>query len=88
MDFAVYWEIFIKLLWPALLAYGAYLHRQLAVTMQKFDDLQEAHFEFKAQVNRDYATHATVRDLENRLTAVLNRIDDKVTRILERDRNG
>lgn len=88
MDFVAFWEIFLKILLPALLAYAAYLHRQIAQAIKKFDDLQEAHYEFKALVSREYATHAAVRELENRLTAVLNRIDDKVTRILERDRNG
>lgn len=88
LDFNLLWDIFIKLVWPLILLYGAYLHRQLALMMAKFDELQESHYEFKAQVNRDYATQANVRELENRLTAVLNRIDDKVTRILERDRNG
>ena len=88
MDFTAFWEIFLKVMLPTILAYGAYLHRQIAATDKKFEGLQEAHYEFKSQVNRDYATHANVRDLENRLTAVLNRIDDKVTRILERERNG
>jgi len=88
VDFIAFWEIFLKILLPALLAYGAYLHRQLAALSQKFEELQEAYYDFRAQSSRDYATHATVRDLENRLTAVLNRIDDKVTRILERERNG
>jgi hypothetical protein len=82
------WEVFIKFVWPLVLAYGAYLHRQLANLMAKFEELKESHYEFKANVSRDYATHKNVAELENRLTAVLNRIDDKVTRILEHKRNG
>jgi len=87
-DLTAFWEIFIKLIWPLILIYAAYLHKQLAHIMQKFEELKESHYEFKASVNRDYATHKNVAELENRLTAVLNRIDDKVTRILEHKRNG
>lgn len=82
-DFMAIWEVFIKFVWPLVLAYGAYLHRQLTHLMTKFEELKETHYEFKASVSRDYATHKNVSELENRLTAVLNRIDDKVTRILE-----
>jgi hypothetical protein len=49
----------------------------------KFENLQEAHHKHVAQVNKDFATREVVSDLENKLTTVLNRIDDKVTRILE-----
>lgn len=82
-DLMALWEIFVKLVWPLIIAYGVYLHRQLANIMTKFEELKETHYEFKASVSRDYATHKNVSELENRLTAVLNRIDDKVTRILE-----
>ena len=88
VDFAALWDIFVKFVWPLVLAYGAYLHRQMATMMEKFDEIKESHYEFKASVSRDYATHKNVAELENRLTAVLNRIDDKVTRILEHKRNG
>lgn len=88
MSIEAYWEFFTKFLWPVAVLYAGYLHRELTVMLKKLDDLNAKHYEFKAQISKDYATHATVRDLENRLTDVLNRIDDKVTRILERDRNG
>lgn len=88
MEFGPYWEFFSRFLWPLAILYAGYLHREVSLTLRKFDDLLAKHYEFRAQVNKDYATHATVRDLENRLTDVLNRIDDKVTRILERDRNA
>lgn len=88
MNIEAVWELIIKFVWPLAILYAGYLHRELTLAFQKIDDLIKRHFEFQAQVNKDYATHATVRDLENRLTDVLNRIDDKVTRILERDRNG
>jgi hypothetical protein len=49
---------------------------------KKCDHLQELHHQHVAQVNKDFATREVVSDLENKLTTVLNRIDDKVTRIL------
>lgn len=88
MNIEAYWEFFTRFLWPVAILYAGYLHREISATLRKVDDLTAKHYDFRAQVNKDYATHATVRDLENRLTDVLNRIDDKVTRILERDRNG
>jgi len=88
MNFEAAWELIIKFVWPLAILYAGYLHRELSLAFRKIDELVERHFEFQAQVNKDYVTHATVRDLENRLTDVLHRIDDKVTRILERDRNG
>lgn len=88
MNIEAYWEFFTKFLWPIAVLYAGYLHRELMVMLKKLDELNTKHYDFKAQVSKDYATHTTVRDLENRLTDVLNRIDDKVTRILERDRHG
>lgn len=88
MNIEAIWEILIKFIWPLAILYAGYLHRELSLAFRKIEDLTSRHFEFKAQISKDYATHATVRDLENRLTDVLNRIDDKVTRILERERNG
>jgi hypothetical protein len=49
----------------------------------KIEGVQIAHHQHVAQVNKDFATREFVFDLENKLTTVLNRIDDKVTRILE-----
>jgi len=78
-------DILLKVLWPLALAYTGYIHRQYLVLHEKFDNLFRVHHEHVATVNKDFASRATVTELENRLTAVLNRIDDKVTRILERD---
>jgi len=83
MDFAVAWEIFSKFLWPLALTYGAYLHTQLGRLMLKFDILQEEHYKFKTEAARDFVTHTTVASLEDKITRKLDRIDDKITKILE-----
>lgn len=81
------WEIFSKIIWPIIMIYIAYLHRELTVIMAKLDTLQTRHFDHRAEVNKNFVTHETMVGLENKITAVLNRIDDKVTRILEKERN-
>lgn len=80
MDFTAFWEFFQKVLWPVLLGYAIYIHNKL-------DSLKTEHYNFRSDAQRDYATRETVSQLEQKLTSVLNRIDDKVTRILERN-NG
>jgi hypothetical protein len=50
---------------------------------QRIEKLHDQHHQHVAQVNKDFATREVVSDLENKLTIVLNRIDDKVTRILQ-----
>jgi hypothetical protein len=83
MDVKLLFDFVSIFLWPLLLAYGAYLQRELSVVHKKAEHLQELHHTHVAQVNKDFATREVVSDLENKLTTVLNRIDDKVTRILE-----
>ena len=83
MDIKLLLDFVATFLWPLLMAYGAYLHREISTVQTKFDNLHEAHHRHVAQVNKDFATREAVSDLENKLTTVLNRIDDKVTRILE-----
>lgn len=83
MDIKLLLDFVATFLWPLLMAYGAYLHREISAVQKKVDHLQEMHHSHVAQVNKDFATREVVSDLENKLTTVLNRIDDKVTRILE-----
>jgi predicted DNA repair protein MutK len=83
MDIKLLFDFAATFLWPMLMAYGAYLHREISAVQTKFENLREAHHKHVAQVNKDFATREVVSDLENKLTTVLNRIDDKVTRILE-----
>jgi len=83
MDLKLAFDFVASFLWPLLLAYGAYLHREISAVQKKADHIQELHHNHVAQVNKDFATREVVSDLENKLTTVLNRIDDKVTRILE-----
>ena len=83
MDVKLLFDFVSTFLWPLLLAYGAYLHREISGVQKKAEHLQELHHLHVAQVNKDFAPREVVSDLENKLTTVLNRIDDKVTRILE-----
>ena len=82
MDIKLLFDFVSTFLWPILLAYGAYLQREISSVQKKCEHLQELHHQHVAQVNKDFATREVVSDLENKLTTVLNRIDDKVTRIL------
>jgi hypothetical protein len=83
MDIKLVFDFVATFLWPLLLAYGAYLHREISAVQKKAEHIKELHHNHVAQVNKDFATREVVSDLENKLTVVLNRIDDKVTRILE-----
>lgn len=80
------WDFFLKFIWPLVMAYALFLHHQLSGINAKYEQLKDAHHLHVAQVNKDFATRETVAELENKLTVVLNRIDDKVTRILEQER--
>jgi Ser/Thr protein kinase RdoA (MazF antagonist) len=86
MDFQAYWELFSKIIWPLLMAYAAYLHRELANVMRKLETLQQDHYDHKVEANKTFVTQATMTVLEARITSMLNRIDDKVTKILEDNR--
>lgn len=80
------WEVFTKFLWPVMLGYAAYMHRRLDNQGARLAALQHEFYERKAEVNKTFATHDAVTQLENKVVSMLNRIDDKVTRILE-DKN-
>jgi predicted DNA repair protein MutK len=82
MDIKLLFDFVSTFLWPLLLAYGAYLQREISNVQKKCEHLQDLHHQHVAQANKDFATREVVSDLENKLTTVLNRIDDKVTRIL------
>lgn len=83
MDIKLILDFVATFLWPLLMAYGAYLYREISAVQTKLESLRDAHHQHVAQVNKDFATREVVSDLENKITIVLNRIDDKVTRILE-----
>jgi hypothetical protein len=83
LQIEVLWELFTKILWPLLLGYGAYLHARINTIMSKVDKLYEEHHNFKTEAARDFATQSTVSALETKITRMLDRIDDKVTKILE-----
>lgn len=83
VDFQAYWELFSKIIWPLLMAYAAYLHRELAVVMRKLETLQQDHYDHKVESSKTFVTQQAVATLETRITTMLNRIDDKVTKILE-----
>lgn len=77
------WELFTKIIWPAVVGYAAYLHRRLDTQHTKLDALQNKYYEDRADANRTFATHESMAQLESKVVSMLNRIDDKITRILE-----
>ncbi len=83
MSFEHAWELFSKIVWPLLLMYAAYLHRELTAVMTKFDTLQREFYGFKADANKTFVTQDTMSALETKIMSGLNRLDDKLTRILE-----
>jgi len=83
MELSAMWKLISDILLPLALAYAAYLHKELKFMEQRIEKLHDQHHSHVAQVNKDFATREVVSDLENKLTIVLNRIDDKVTRILQ-----
>jgi hypothetical protein len=83
MELSAMWKFISDVLLPLALAYAAYLHKELKTMEQRIEKLHDQHHLHVAQVNKDFATREVVSDLENKLTIVLNRIDDKVTRILQ-----
>jgi hypothetical protein len=83
MDMQILFELISKFIWPVAIAYAAYIHRELVAMDQKFEKIHDEHHKHVAQVNKDFATREVVSELETKLTVVLNRIDDKVTRILQ-----
>ena len=83
MELSAMWKLISDILLPLALAYAAYLHKELKFMEQRIEKLHDQHHSHVAQVNKDFAAREVVSDLENKLTIVLNRIDDKVTRILQ-----
>jgi hypothetical protein len=83
MELTAAWDLFIKFIWPLVLLYAGYLHTQMGRLMQKFESLQEEHYRFQAHAAKEYVTHTTVASLEDKITRKLDRIDDKITKILE-----
>jgi len=82
-NFEGFWDLFTKVVWPALIAYATYLHRRLDVQHELVTSLQRQHYELMAEANKTFATHESMAQLENKVVSMLNRIDDKITRILE-----
>lgn len=83
MDMQLLFDFISKFIWPVAIAYAAYIHRELVAVNQKIEKIHDEHHRHVAQVNKDFATREVVSELESKLTTVLNRIDDKVTRILQ-----
>jgi hypothetical protein len=62
--------------WPVAVGYIGYVHRELAALSARIYNLE-------SDMAKNYVPKNDVVALENRLVSMLNRIDDKVTRILE-----
>lgn len=83
MDLNVLYEVISKYLLPIVMAWVGYVHSELNKLNKKHEELLLEHFHQVAKANKEFATREVVSELENKVTALLNRIDDKVTRILE-----
>ena len=83
MDLNVLYEVISKYLLPIVMAWVGYVHSELNKLNKKHEELLLENFHQVAKANKEFATREVVSELENKVTALLNRIDDKVTRILE-----
>ncbi len=83
MSFDSLWEVFSKIIWPLIMAYALYLHRELSNAMTRIEYLQRLVYDHKAEAFKTFVTHEIVTGLETKLGRMLERIDDKITRILE-----
>jgi hypothetical protein len=67
--------------WPVIVGYLAWLHKELHDLRVKLGGME-------VDVAKNYAPKNDLSILEARLVGMLDRIDDKVTRILEGRHNG
>jgi len=85
MDWTLVWDVFTKFILPIVVGYAVYIHKELADVRKELKKLEREHLEHKAEVHATFVTHDIVNRMESRVLETLSRIDDKVTRILERD---
>lgn len=85
MDWSTVWEVFSKLILPIIVGYVVYVHKELADVRKELRKLEREHLEHKSDVHKTFVTHEIVNRVETRVLETLARIDDKVTRILERE---
>lgn len=83
MDIQTVWEVVSEVVLPIVMAYAAYLHRAVSIAMDKIESLENKLYETKLDVAKTYVTRQTLMEFEAKMTRVLERIDDKVSRILE-----
>lgn len=83
MTFDGAWEVFSKVFLPIIFMYSAYLHRELSTAMQKIELIQTLIFEHRTEALKNFVTQEAVSNLETKLGRMLERIDDKITRVLE-----
>lgn len=86
MDWIFIWDIFSKFLAPIIVGYVVYIHKELADVRKELRKLEREHLEHRSEINKTFVTHEVVNRVETRVLETLARIDDKVTRILERER--
>lgn len=88
MEFLHFWELFTKIILPFLLVYIGYIHKQMGTMMTEVQTIQKEHYQFQTQVASNYVTQMTLRELDTKISQSLNRIDDKLTRILEHNKDA
>lgn len=83
MDIQTVWKIVSEVVLPIVMAYAAYLHRTVSIAMNKIESLENKLYENKLDTAKTYVTRQALIELDAKMTRVLERIDDKVSRILE-----
>lgn len=83
MDIQTVWKIVSEVVLPIIMAYAAYLHRAVSIAMNKIESLENKLYEDKLEAAKTYVTRQALMELDAKMTRVLERIDDKVSRILE-----
>lgn len=83
MDLETTWKLVSEIVLPLIAAYAAYLHRALANAMVKIESLENKIYEDRIEVAKTYVTRQTLLEFDTKMSKALERIDDKVTKLLE-----
>lgn len=76
-------DLITTIVMPIICAYVGYVHSRLVEVTRKNDNLRELYYQIQTTINKDFATRQMVVELEVKISNFFNRIDDKVTKILE-----
>lgn len=83
VTFDAFFQILLKVGMPIFLVYLGYLQATLHKLQNKIDEVRDGLSEFRERAANTYATVTALTLLEDKITRKLDRIDDKLTKILE-----